>query len=50
VPPSDQAVVFGVIADPIPHDSIFPLDGQCAIFQTDPNGIDVIFAFELFEL
>jgi hypothetical protein len=34
----------------IPHDSIVPPDGQSAIFKTDANRIDVILAFQLFEL
>ena len=47
---SDQTVVFGVTADPVPHDSIVFHDGQSAIFKTDANRIDVILAFQLFEL
>jgi hypothetical protein len=39
-----------VTADPVPHDPIFLLDGQCAIFQTDTYREDVIFAIQLFEL
>ena len=37
-------------ADPVPHDSIFLHGGQGAIFETDANRIDVILAFQLFEL
>jgi hypothetical protein len=47
---SNQAIVFVVIADPVPHDPILVHDAQCTILQTDANGIDVIFPFQLFEL
>src|ERR1039458_2224062 len=47
---SDQTVVFGVTADPVPHDSIFLHGGQSAIFKTDANRINIILAFQLFEL
>ena len=47
---SDQTVVFGVTADPVPHDSVFLHGCQCAIFKTDANRINVILAFQLFEL
>jgi hypothetical protein len=47
---SDQTVVFGVSADPVPHYSILLHDGQCAIFKADANRIDVLLAFQLFEL
>jgi len=39
-----------MIADPIPDDPTFPHDAQRAIFQTDANRIDALFAFRLFEL
>ncbi|HYU47438.1 MAG TPA: hypothetical protein VEK84_14830, partial [Terriglobales bacterium] len=32
---SDQAIVFGVTADPIPHDAAFLHDRQCAVAETD---------------
>jgi len=48
--PLDQAVVLGVTADPVPHDSVLPHDGQSAIFKTDANRIDVVLAFQFLEL
>ena len=47
---SDQTVVFGVSADPVPDDAIFLHDRQSAIFKTDANQIDVILAFQFLEL
>jgi len=43
---SDETVVFGVGADPVPDDEIFLHDGQSAIIKTDADRIDVILAFE----
>jgi hypothetical protein len=37
-------------ADPVLHDSVFLHNGQSAIFKADANRIDVILAFQLFEL
>jgi hypothetical protein len=39
-----------VTADPVPHDSIVPHDGQSAIFKTDANRLDAILAFQFLEL
>src|ERR1022692_4348193 len=47
---SDQTVVFGVIADPVPDDAVFLHDCQSAVLRTDASRIDVILASEFLEL
>jgi len=47
---SDQTVIFGVTSDPVPHDSTVLHDGESAISETDANRIDVVLAFQFFEL
>ena len=47
---SNQTIILAVTADPIPHESISVPDGQGTVLQTDANRVNVIFAFQLFEL
>src|SRR5262245_43073823 len=47
---SDQTVVVGVTADPVPDDVIFLHDCKSAVIETDANRIEVILAFQLLEL
>src|ERR1035441_789637 len=44
---SDETVVLGMTADPVPHDSVLLHDGQRAIIQADANRIDFILAFQI---
>ena len=47
---SNQTVVLAVTADPIPHNPISIHDRKGTVLQADANRVDVIFAFQLFEL
>jgi hypothetical protein len=47
---SDEAIVFGVAADPIPDHSI-PINGrQCTVAEADANRIDAVLPFQFLEV
>jgi len=47
---SHQPIIFRVPPDPVPHQVIFPHDGQCPIVKSNADGIDIVLALQLFEL
>ena len=47
---SGQSIVFGVVADPIPHDPIFLPDSRSTVVETDSSRTDFVFTFQFLEL
>jgi hypothetical protein len=47
---SNEPVVVGVTANPVPNDAISAHDRQSTVVQTDASRIDCILAFELLKV
>jgi hypothetical protein len=47
---SDQTIIIGMAANPVPHHAILLHDRQSSVLKTDPGRVDILLALQLLEL